>query len=109
MTYKDEQKQREYNKLYYQNNKAQIEKKIGAKEECPHCKRMIRHQYMQKHLKSVYCQSRRTVNQTTALNFPLILLPNQTVSFPHMASDGNTGTMTYKMDDKGEIQFEFRV
>lgn len=53
------EKQKEYNKQYYANNKAKIESKIGLKEKCLYCGREVRHQNMMSHCKTQYCITRR--------------------------------------------------
>lgn len=60
--YKSPEDQREYNKKYREQNKANITAKLKLKEECQHCKRCVSHQNMQSHLKSTYCQKRRMQN-----------------------------------------------
>ena len=53
------EKRREYNAKYYASKKAEIAKKLYAKEECEHCSRVVSHQNMKKHLESRLCQERR--------------------------------------------------
>ncbi len=62
MGYKDSEKQKEYNKKYYSENKQKIEEMIGKKEPCPYCGRSVRHQNMMKHLTTKYCETRRIFN-----------------------------------------------
>lgn len=59
MAYDDKEKQKQYNKEYYENNKDEINKKISAKEICKYCNRSVRHDNLFKHMKSNYCKSRR--------------------------------------------------
>jgi hypothetical protein len=59
MGYDNKEQQKIYNEKYYAENKAKIEAKIGLKENCPHCDRCVRHQNIQKHIKSKYCKTRR--------------------------------------------------
>jgi hypothetical protein len=48
---------KEYFKQYYEKNKVQMNAKLGAKEECPHCKSTVRHQFMKKHQQSKKCKN----------------------------------------------------
>jgi hypothetical protein len=55
MSYKDKEKQKEYNKKYYELNKTKILCQVLEKKECPYCNRKINHQNMSKHSKTKYC------------------------------------------------------
>eukprot|EP01039_Chlorochromonas_danica_P011735 gene11735-13181_t len=44
----------EYNRQYYAKNKAKIDAKQSAKEECKHCGRSVRHENIWKHMKTDY-------------------------------------------------------
>ena len=59
MTGYEPEKQKEYNKKYYETNKLKIAEQIGKKEECEHCGRMVRHDNMTKHMKTEYCKNKR--------------------------------------------------
>ncbi len=59
MAYDDKEKQKQYNKEYYENNRDEINKKISSKEICKYCSRSVRHDNLFKHMKSNYCKSRR--------------------------------------------------
>ena len=61
MSYKDKEKQKEYNKKYYGENKEKILSKVLEKKECPHCNRKINHQNMSKHIKTKYCMKNTKV------------------------------------------------
>jgi len=51
-----ENKDINYNKQYYEKNKKIINDKLTIKEECPHCKSKVRHQFMKKHQQSNKCK-----------------------------------------------------
>lgn len=51
----DPEKRKEYNKTYYSKKKEDIAKKLYEKKECPHCHRMVNHQYLPRHMKSSIC------------------------------------------------------
>eukprot|EP00981_Chlorochromonas_danica_P013243 scaffold5998_cov440-Ochromonas_danica.AAC.2 len=53
----------EYNRQYYAKNKAKIDAKQSAKEECKHCGRSVRHENIWKHMKTDYCKRRRDFNR----------------------------------------------
>ncbi len=63
MCYADKEKQKEYNKKYYSENKEKIEALIGKKCECQFCGRSVRWQNLFKHQKSSYCKNRRDFNE----------------------------------------------
>ena len=55
------EERKEYNKNYYNDNKAVIQSKLSAKEECKFCNRCVAHQNLPKHWTSKLCQSRRII------------------------------------------------
>jgi hypothetical protein len=59
MTGYEGEKQKEYNKKYYEANKLKIAEQISKKEACKHCGRMVRHDNIAKHMKTDYCITRR--------------------------------------------------
>ncbi len=63
MGYSDKEKQKEYNKKYYSENKEKIEASIGKQSQCIFCGRSVRWQNLFKHQKSSYCKSRRDFNE----------------------------------------------
>lgn len=48
---------KDYNKNYYEKNKAKIAEKLYCKETCPHCQKVVSHQNMKSHQKTSYCKS----------------------------------------------------
>jgi hypothetical protein len=48
----------EYNKKYYESKKADIAKKLYAKEPCRKCGRIVSHQNLPKHMNSRYCKDK---------------------------------------------------
>jgi hypothetical protein len=53
---------KDYNKNYYETNKAKIAEKLYCKETCPHCQKVVSHQNMKSHQKTSYCKSRAYVD-----------------------------------------------
>jgi ribosomal protein L33 len=43
---------KDYNKNYYETNKAKIAEKLYCKETCPHCQKVVSHQNMKSHQKT---------------------------------------------------------
>jgi hypothetical protein len=59
MGYKDQEKQKEYNKQYFEANKGKVSAKLQAKEACKCCGRVVSHQNLTSHMKTNYCKSKR--------------------------------------------------
>ena len=55
----DKDQRKEYNKIYYANNKARILYDLCTQVECPFCKRSIIKNNLLKHEKSLICQRTR--------------------------------------------------
>lgn len=53
---------KDYNKNYYEKNKAKIAEKLYCKETCPKCQKVVSHQNMKKHQLTSYCKSRSYVD-----------------------------------------------
>ena len=61
MTYQDKLKQKEYNKLYHEKNKAEKKAKAETVVDCIYCTRKVNHCNLVNHQKTSYCIKRRTV------------------------------------------------
>ncbi len=61
--YYDEEKRKEYNKKYYETNKAIILGSILNKEECKYCGKTVTHQNMVKHMDTKLCLKKFTQKQ----------------------------------------------
>ena len=48
---------KEYHKEYYQNNKERILKQMAEQIVCPHCKKPVSKQHMNRHVNTKYCQA----------------------------------------------------
>ena len=57
MTYKDKDKQREYNQKYLETNYQRVRDLMAAKENCQLCGRIVSHQNMLKHTTTNYYDS----------------------------------------------------
>lgn len=60
------EKQNEYNKTYYTENKDSIAKKQSVKERCKFCGKCVRHDNIWKHTNSSYCVNRRKLSKKPA-------------------------------------------
>jgi hypothetical protein len=61
----NQQERKEYNKLYYEQNKDVIKSKILKKVSCPLCNRQVNHQNLQRHQQTKLCNSRQPKNNET--------------------------------------------
>jgi ribosomal protein L33 len=52
---------KDYNKIYYETNKAKIAEKLYCKETCPHCQKVVSHQNMKSHQKHHIASQERTL------------------------------------------------
>ena len=57
------EKEMEYNKLYYAKNKVKILASMCKKENCKVCDKQVNHQHMKRHQKSALCQAYKLINQ----------------------------------------------
>jgi len=63
----------EYNKEYYEKNKARISTYLKAKEKCPNCDRCVAHQNMLSHQKSTLCKRNSKPNPLQNINYEHLL------------------------------------
>ena len=52
---------KEYNKMYYQKNKARVLEMMKKKVTCELCGRSVAHQNLMKHMETDYCKSRKVL------------------------------------------------
>ena len=53
------EERKEYNKKYYAEKKDDIKMKMNVKEQCPLCKRYVKHQFMNRHQSTGICKRGR--------------------------------------------------